>query len=147
MDYFLYSDEEGDAMIRVRDTEDVKSLNRIGLQRGDINDDEAMKLGFPLGPTFALNAIDTRPIQSLEYNVDAVIAGEIDMLNVNMTVFMYLYWLCGMFSFKRVLIYCLFYHIKLYCIICDLSVLKASKNSPSIVKMQIYQLPFPGHHL
>lgn len=78
-------------MIRVRDSEDIKSLNRIGLHRGDINDDEAMKLGFPLGPAFGLNSIDTRPMQSLEYNVDAVIAGKMNMFMARLNIFMYVY--------------------------------------------------------
>jgi len=74
----LMSDEEGDAMLRVRDSEDIKSLGRIGLSRSGFNEEESIKLGFPIGPAYAVNAIEPRPMESLEYNVDAVIAGTVD---------------------------------------------------------------------
>ena len=72
---FCFSEEEGDAMLRVRDSEDVKGLGRIGLNRADFGDEEAMKLGFPLGQALGINAVDTRSMPTLDYNVDAVVAG------------------------------------------------------------------------
>ena len=76
MDYLYCSDEEGDAMLRVRDAEDVKSLGRIGLNRIDYGEEEAMKLGFPLAATFDFNAIDTGPMPTFHANADAVVAGK-----------------------------------------------------------------------
>ena len=64
-------------MLRVRDSEDIKSLGRIGLSRSGFNEEESIKLGFPIGPAYAVNAIEPRPMESLEYNVDAVIAGKV----------------------------------------------------------------------
>ena len=87
-------------MLRVRDSEDIKSLGRIGLSRSGFNEEESIKLGFPIGPAYAVNAVESRPMESLEYNVDAVIAGKAyiytEFENVYVTVvvhFCYSYWL------------------------------------------------------
>lgn len=62
-------------MLRVRDAEDTKSLARIGLNRNDHGEEEAMKLGFPLSSTFDFSSIDAGPMQTFHGNVHAVIAG------------------------------------------------------------------------
>eukprot|EP00795_Rhopilema_esculentum_P013693 gene13693-4600_t len=73
----VMSDEEGDAMMRVRDSEDIKSLARIGLNRNDFGEEESMEYGFPLTAPIDFHAIDLGPLQLYHGNSDAVIAGSI----------------------------------------------------------------------
>lgn len=75
MDTFYHSDEEGDAMLRVRDSEDTKCLNRLDLYRNELRDDAAMKWGFPVVPSFNFSSVDTGPMSTFHENVNAVIAG------------------------------------------------------------------------